>query len=82
MTRAFASKHRDRSRNRSDPFPVWDLKRVDTVNWAIRHMPAGRSLAIKADGMLGYGKPDPERKWWLDVEVVDGVLRTAPPREK
>ncbi len=45
------------------------------VNWTMRHIPASRSLAIRADDMLGYGKPDPERKWWLDVEVVDGVLR-------
>ena len=58
--------------------PDTPLHRV--VNWTMRHIPASRSMAIKADGMLGYGKPDPERKWWLDVEKVDGVLGTAPPR--
>ena len=52
------------------------------VNWTVRHIPACRSLAVKADDLFGYGKPDPERKWWLDVEVVDGVLRDVQPREK
>jgi reductive dehalogenase len=50
------------------------------VNWTVRHIPASRSLAIAADGVLGYGKQDSSRKWWLDVEKVDGVMRTPPPR--
>jgi hypothetical protein len=27
---------------------------------------------------MGYGKPDPRRKWWLDLEEVDGELHIAP----
>ncbi|MCJ7588363.1 MAG: reductive dehalogenase [Candidatus Aminicenantes bacterium] len=45
------------------------------VNRAIRDFPAVRSLAVKADDWLGYGKPKPGWKWWLDVEDVDGVYR-------
>ena len=49
------------------------------VNWTLRHVPITRGLAIKADHWLGYGKPDPARKWWLDLEDVSGELREVPP---
>ena len=42
------------------------------VNWSLRNVPLTRRLAVRADDIFGYGKPDPERKWWLDVEAVDG----------
>lgn len=45
------------------------------VNWGVRRVPVIRSLVVKADDMLGYGKPKPESKWWLDLEDVDGALR-------
>jgi 3-chloro-4-hydroxyphenylacetate reductive dehalogenase len=48
-----------------------------TVNWAMRSIPAMRSLAIYGDDWLGYGKPDPEYKWWLDMEDVGGELKMA-----
>ena len=47
-----------------------------TVNWTMRHMPPARRLGVWGDDLLGYEKPDPERKWWLDLENVDGELRT------
>ena len=46
-----------------------------SVNLAMRHIPMARRLGIWGDDLLGYGKPDPERKWWLDLEDVDGELR-------
>jgi reductive dehalogenase len=52
------------------------------VNWMVRRYPISRSIAIKADDIIGYGKPEPKRKWWLDLVRVEGVLRAAPPREK
>ena len=27
---------------------------------------------------MGYGKPDPRRKWWLDLEKADRELHIAP----
>ena len=45
----------------------------------MRHIPASRSFSIEADGLLGYGKPDPARKWWLDVEKVDGLVEVLGP---
>ena len=30
-------------------------------------------LAVKLDDMLGHGVRNPQKKWWLDLEIVDGV---------
>ena len=45
------------------------------VGWTVRHSSFARSLAVRADDLLGYGKPKPENKWWFDLEDVDGVLQ-------
>lgn len=45
------------------------------VNWTMRNVPLARNLSIWGDDLMGYGKPDPENKWWLDLEDVDGSLR-------
>jgi reductive dehalogenase len=47
------------------------------VNWGVRRIPVIRSMVVKADDVLGYGKPKPESKWWLDLEDVEGALRKA-----
>jgi reductive dehalogenase len=44
------------------------------VGWMMRHSSVARSLAIRVDDLLGYGKPDYSKKWWFDLECVDGVL--------
>jgi hypothetical protein len=41
----------------------------------MRHIPVLRRFGIWGDDLLGYGKPDYKRKWWLDLEDVDGELR-------
>ncbi|MBW2029976.1 MAG: reductive dehalogenase [Deltaproteobacteria bacterium] len=46
-----------------------------TVNWTMRHVPPARRLGIWGDDLLRYERPDPARKWWLDLELVDGHLR-------
>ncbi len=30
-------------------------------------------IAVKLDDMLGNGIRNPEKKWWLDLEIVDGI---------
>lgn len=30
-------------------------------------------LAVRLDDWLGYGVRNPAKKWWLDLEIVDGV---------
>lgn len=52
------------------------------VNWTVRNIPISRGMVIKADDVLGYGKPKSEWQWWLDLEDVDGVLQVASTREK
>lgn len=51
-----------------------------TINWTMRHVPAARRFGIWGDDLMGYGKPNPKKKWWVDLEWVDGVLRA--PRKK
>jgi reductive dehalogenase len=45
------------------------------VNWGVRSIPFIRSAVIKADDLLGYGNPNVEHKWWLDLDDIDGTLR-------
>lgn len=45
------------------------------VNWTMRHVPPFRKFAIWADDFMGYGKPMPNRKWWLDLELMDGKYK-------
>jgi len=45
------------------------------VGWAMRHSGLARSIAIRGDDLLGYGKPDYSKKWWFDLESVEGVIR-------
>jgi hypothetical protein len=49
----------------------------------MRHSALARSLAIWGDDLLGYGKPDYNKKWWFDLEDVngDGIL-TIPANKK
>ena len=51
-----------------------------SVNWMLRNIPSSRDLAVRADDWFGYGKPDPKRKWWLDIEEQEnGEFQAAPP---
>jgi reductive dehalogenase len=44
------------------------------IQWTMRNVPPARRFAVWGDDLLGYGKPKPDRKWWLDLEEVDGKL--------
>ena len=41
------------------------------VGWMVRRSSWARSMAIRGDDILGYGKATPEDKWWLDLEEGD-----------
>jgi len=45
------------------------------VNWSMRKIPYMRRFGVWGDDLLGYGKPDYSRKWWLDLETVDGIVQ-------
>jgi len=53
-----------------------------TVNWTMRHIPLMRRFGVWGDDLMGYGKPDYRRKWWFDLEDVDGELRVPPSQNK
>ncbi|MGI9424103.1 MAG: Fe-S protein, partial [Hyphomicrobiaceae bacterium] len=38
--------------------------------------PAIVPIAVKLDDALGHGKRNPDKKWWLDLEMIDGVCVT------
>jgi reductive dehalogenase len=46
------------------------------INWGVRHSAWARSLAVWGDDLFGYGRPHPEKQWWLDLEEVEGMLQT------
>ncbi len=52
------------------------------VGWTMRHSGLARSIAIWGDDLMGYGKPHPDEKWWLDLEDVEGVMQAAGTRRK
>ncbi|HVN96983.1 MAG TPA: reductive dehalogenase [Syntrophorhabdaceae bacterium] len=51
------------------------------VGWMMRHSGVARSLAIKGDDLLGYGNADYSKKWWFQLECVDGVLHDRSKRK-
>jgi len=45
--------------------------------WAAIKLPFTRRLLIWLDDALGFGKRNPAKKWWLDIETVDGKVVLA-----
>jgi len=49
----------------------------------LRNVPSSRNIAVHSDDWFGYGKPDPESKWWLDIEEEEnGEFRIAHQKER
>ena len=48
------------------------------VMWTMRNLPVMRRFAVWGDDLMGYGKAEPEYKWWFDLEEVDGKMRVPP----
>ena len=44
------------------------------VSWVVRHSSLARGISAWTDDLFGYGKPNREKKWWFDLEDVDGRL--------
>ncbi|SVD96133.1 uncharacterized protein METZ01_LOCUS448987, partial [marine metagenome] len=45
--------------------------------WMAIKLPFSRSFLIWLDDVLGYGIPNPIKKWWLDLEIVNGSVQKA-----
>lgn len=58
------------------PYTLWHR----FVEWNVRNLPFTRRPAIWGDQLMGYGRPHPKRRWWRNLEEVDGRFRVPPPR--
>jgi ferredoxin len=43
-----------------------------SVAWTMRNIPLSRRLGIWCDTLMGFHKPNPNKKWWLDLERISG----------
>jgi reductive dehalogenase len=47
-----------------------------TISWFMRNVPSTRRFGIWCDDKMGYHKPNYKKKWWLDLDQVDGRFVT------
>lgn len=57
------------------PWNKPDTKFHRTINWAMRNIPLSRNLAVWGDDLFGYGKANKKKKWWFDLEEVEGYYK-------
>jgi hypothetical protein len=43
------------------------------ATWLAIRVPAARKTLVKLDEKLGRGGRNPVKRWWFDLEVVDGI---------
>jgi reductive dehalogenase len=60
------------------PYNREDLVESDHLLWLSMHVPAARRALIEHDDRMAGGARNPVKRWWWDLEVVDGVA-VAPP---
>lgn len=41
--------------------------------WAAIHLPFARRWIARLDDKVGHGRRNPVKKWWWDLEIIDGV---------
>ncbi|RMF08260.1 MAG: Fe-S protein [Alphaproteobacteria bacterium] len=41
--------------------------------WAAIHLPFSRRWIARLDDKVGHGRRNPVKKWWWDLEIIDGV---------
>jgi len=46
----------------------------DAVRWIIQHTPTFNKTIMNIDTLMGYSKQDANKKWWFDLELVNGIL--------
>jgi ferredoxin len=58
------------------PYNREDLIESDRLLWLSIEVPATRRQLIDHDDRTGGGARNPVKRWWFDLEVVDGVCVT------
>jgi ferredoxin len=57
------------------PYNREDLVESDRLLWLSIEVPAARRHLIAHDDRSGGGERNPVKRWWFDLEMVDGVAR-------
>jgi hypothetical protein len=61
------------------PYNIEGVLSERPFQWAARRLPFTRRSIAHLDDRLGRGSIRPQKKWWVDVEMIDGVP-VAPPK--
>ena len=61
------------------PYNVEGVLSERPFQWAAIKLPFARSWIARLDDRLGRGSINPAKKWWVDIEMVDGTP-VAPPK--
>jgi len=46
--------------------------------WLAVHVPAARRLLARLDDVIGHGRRNPVKRWWFDLEWVEGIAVVPP----
>jgi ferredoxin len=57
------------------PYNREDLVESDRLLWLSIEVPAARRALIAHDDDTGGGARNPAKRWWFDLEMVDGVAQ-------
>jgi len=55
------------------PYNREDLVESEKLLWLSIEVPASRRALIEYDDAIGGGTRNPVKRWWFDLEIVDGV---------
>jgi epoxyqueuosine reductase QueG len=55
------------------PYNREDLVESEKLLWLSIEVPAARRALIEYDDAIGGGARNPVKRWWFDLEIVDGV---------
>ena len=57
------------------PYNREDLVEADRLLWLSIEVPASRRQLIDHDDASGGGVRNPVKRWWFDLEIIDGVVQ-------
>ena len=57
------------------PYNLEGLLADRVALWAAVHLPFARKWLAILDDKLGRGRRNPTKRWWFDLEIIDGVTR-------
>jgi reductive dehalogenase len=65
------------------PYNREDLVESEKLLWLSIDVPAARRALIEYDDAMGGGLRNPAKRWWFDLEIVDGIaVRPAAANER